>query len=64
MIEKWTESLGQSGAYGALLINLPKALDCLTHELVSAKLYVYGVDMSSIVNEAIKTTSNLFKKKF
>ena len=64
MIEKWTESLDQSGAYGALLTNLPKAFDCLTHELVRAKLYVYGVDMSSIVNEANKTNSNLFKKKF
>ena len=48
MIEKWRESLGQGGVYGALLTDLAKAFDCLPHELIIAKLYVYGVDMPSL----------------
>ena len=48
MIEKWRESLDQSGAYGALLTDLSKAFDCLPHELIIARLYAYGVDMPSL----------------
>ena len=39
MIEKWTESLDQGGAYGAQLKDLAKAFNCLSHELIIAKLY-------------------------
>ena len=48
MIEKWEEFLDQGGAYGALLTNFSKSFDCLTHELIIAKLYDYGVDMHLI----------------
>ena len=48
MIEKWRESLDQGGAYGALLTDLSKAFDCLTHELIIANLYAYGVEMTSL----------------
>ena len=48
MIEKWRESLDQGGAYGALLTDLPKAFDCLPHELIIAKLDAYEVDMASL----------------
>ena len=48
MIEKWRESLDQGDAYGALLKDLSKAFDCLSHELIIAKLHPYGVDMLSL----------------
>ena len=48
MIEKWRESLDQGGAYGALLTKISKSFDCLPHELIIAKLYAYGADMSSL----------------
>ena len=58
MIEKWRESLDQGGAYAALLTDLPKAFDCLPHELIIANLYAYGVDMPSL-----KLINSYFSKR-
>ena len=37
-------SVDNSGAFGALLTDLSKAFDCLSHELLLAKLHAYGFD--------------------
>ena len=39
--------LDSNGAYAALLTDLSKAFDCLTHSLLVAKLHAYGFDKTS-----------------
>ena len=50
MVEKWRESLNSGGNFGALLTDLSKAFDCLSHIyfLLSAKLHSNGLDIPSL----------------
>ena len=50
MIEKWRESLNPGGNFGALLTDLSKAFDCLSHIyfLLSTKLHSNGLDIPSL----------------
>ena len=43
MLEKWKKSVDNGEAFSALLMDLPKAFDCLEHELLIAKLNAYGL---------------------
>ena len=48
MLETWKEATDNNKAFGALLTDLSKAFDCLSHDLLIAKLHAYGLDLATL----------------
>ena len=48
LLQAWQKELDNSGFIGTILMDLSKAYDCLPHDLLIAKLGVYGLDRSSL----------------
>ena len=48
MIEKWKEASGKDQSFGALLTEMFKSFDCLSHNLLIAKLHSYGISLASL----------------
>ena len=48
MLGHWKSEVDKRQAFGALLTYLSKAFDCLSHELVIAKLNAYGFSLSAL----------------
>ena len=48
LLQNWQKCLDTSGLVGTILMDLSKAYDCLSHELVIAKLEAYGLSIKSL----------------
>ena len=48
MVEKWKCGVDEGKSFGALLTDLSKVFDCLSHKLLLPKLHVYGFSTAAL----------------
>ena len=48
LLEEWIADLDQNRIIGAVLLDLSKAIDCIPHEHLVAKLNTYGFDRQAL----------------
>ena len=48
MLEKWKRAVDNGKVFGILLTDLSKAFDCLSYELLLAKLHTHGFSISAL----------------
>ena len=46
MLEKWKSAIDNKKMFGAFLTDLSKVFDCLSHDLLIAKLNTYGFNIA------------------
>ena len=50
MLENWCENVDKYRAFSTLSIDLSKTFDCLPHEVLIAKLHLYGFHADKSLN--------------
>ena len=53
-LEEWREQLDHSKIFGTVLLDLPKAFDCIPQDLLIAKLNAYGFDTLTLLFSYLK----------
>ena len=48
MIDRWKKAVDSNKVFGAILTDLSKALDCICHDLLVAKLHTYGLSLPAL----------------
>ena len=48
LIENWKKTLDEKFLVGTVLMDLPKAFDCIPHDLLIAKLDAYGFSLKTV----------------
>ena len=48
MIDKWKKAVDTNKVFGAILTDLWKEFDCICHDLLVAKLHVYGLSLPAL----------------
>ena len=48
IVEKWKSAVDKVKSFRALLTDLSKTFDCLSHELLLAKLHAYGFSIAAL----------------
>ena len=48
LLEEWREKLDKNFVVGAVLMDLSKAFDCISHDLIIAKLAAYGIERKTL----------------
>ena len=68
MLGKWKSAVDKGKSSGALLTDLSKAFDCLSHELLLAKLSTFGFSIATLklihsylTNREQRTKANFYK---
>lgn len=50
LLQSWQNELEKSGSIGTILMQISKASDCLSHDLLITKLEIYDVEKRNILN--------------